>query len=119
MTTQELANRLVALCREGKYEQAQTELYADDATSTEPVAMPGMDQVTKGRAAIVEKGRKFVAMLEQVHASEVSDPIVAEKSFACTMRLDATMKGMGRSNRVELCIYDVKNGKIVAESFRE
>ena len=35
MNTEQIAKRLVELCREGKDEQAQDELYADDAVSIE------------------------------------------------------------------------------------
>ena len=41
MTTQEVANRLVELCRIGQIDQAQAELFADDATSIEPNDMMG------------------------------------------------------------------------------
>jgi hypothetical protein len=33
------------------------------------------------------------------------------------MQLDMTMKGQGRTNMAELCVYQVKDGKIVAEQF--
>ncbi|RYD90008.1 MAG: nuclear transport factor 2 family protein, partial [Sphingobacteriales bacterium] len=36
MNTQEVADRLVALCKEGKNIQAVKELYADDVVSLEP-----------------------------------------------------------------------------------
>ena len=36
MTTKEVADRLVSLCREGKIEDAQNELFANDAVSIEP-----------------------------------------------------------------------------------
>lgn len=117
MTVQEIANRLVALCREGNYETAQRELYSADAVSIEPYATPEFPQETRGRDAIIEKGRKFVAMVEETHSSEVGDPIVAGNSFACTMRIDVTMKGQGRMDMRELCIYDVKDGKIISERF--
>jgi limonene-1,2-epoxide hydrolase len=117
MTTTEIGERLVALCRQGKYEEAQRELYAAEAVSIEPVASPDFSKETKGLPAIIEKGHKFAAMIEQVHSSTVSDPVVAGDSFACTMRMDITMKGKGRMNMSELCIYDVKDGKIVSEQF--
>jgi hypothetical protein len=117
MTTQEIAERLVELCRERQYETAHNELYSTDAVSIEPFATPEFSQETKGRDAIVEKGRKFVAMVEEVHASEISDPIVAGNSFACTMRMDVSMKGQGRMDMRELCVYDVKDGKIISEQF--
>jgi len=33
MNTEAIAKRLIELCREGKYEEAQRELYAEDAVS--------------------------------------------------------------------------------------
>lgn len=36
MTTAEIARRLVELCKEAKYEQAQRELHSPDAESVEP-----------------------------------------------------------------------------------
>jgi hypothetical protein len=117
MNTQEIAHRLVALCREGKWTAAQQELFADDAVSIEPYATPAFAKETKGLAAIIEKGRKFNAMIEKLHALTVSDPVVASQSFACTMSMDVTMKGQGRMQMSETCLYIVKDGKIVSEQF--
>ena len=58
MTTKEIAERLVALCREGKAEIAQKELYADDAINIEPYDTPAFPKETKGLNAIMEKGHK-------------------------------------------------------------
>ena len=117
MNTEEVARRLVALCREQKWEAAQKELYAEDAVSIEPQESPGFAKETKGLPALLEKGRKFTSMIEQTHAVNVSDPIVAGDAFACTMRLDMTIKGRGRTDMAEICVYEVKDGKIVAERF--
>lgn len=117
MKTEEIAKRLVALCREAKWEEAQKELFAANAVSIEPHASPGFDKETKGLPAIIEKGRKFAGMVEKMHALTVSDPVVAGNAFACTMRMDTTMKGQGRMDMGELCVYQVKDGKIVSEQF--
>lgn len=117
MNTSEIAQRLVAFCRDAKWEAAQRELYAEDARSIEAEASPAFPQETRGLAAIIEKGRKFDSMVEQFHSITVSDPLVADHSFACTMQMDVTMKGQGRFNMTELCVYDVKDGRIVAERF--
>lgn len=117
MNTEEIAKRLVELCREAKWETAQKELYATDAVSIEPEATPAFEKETRGLPAIIEKGRKFSAMVETMHALSVSDPLVSDNAFACTMRLDMTMKGQGRMNMGELCVYEVKDGKIVLEQF--
>lgn len=117
MKTQEIAQRLVTYCRQGKTETAQKELFANDAVSIEPHETPMFKKETRGLPAIIEKGHKFGAMIEQVHVNEVSDPVVTENAFACTMTMDLTVKGKGRQKMSELCVYDVKNGKIVSEQF--
>jgi len=117
MKTKEIADRLVALCREAKWAAAQRELFADDAVSIELRAEPGMEKETKGLTAIVEKGRKFGEMIDQVHALTVSDPVVADHSFACAMSMDVTMKGQPRMQMAEICVYELKDGKIVSERF--
>lgn len=117
MTTQAIAERLVTLCREAHWAEAQKELYADDAVSIEPQATPIFAKETRGLKAIIEKGRKFDAMVEELHSIVVSEPVVGNNAFACSMRLDVTMKGQGRMNMAELCVYQVKDGKIVSEQF--
>lgn len=117
MTIQEIAGKLVAHCRNAAWEAAQRELYADDVVSIEPYATPHFAKETKGLAAIVEKGRKFDSLVETMHSLTVSEPLVANSSIAFTMRMDLTMKGAGRMQMTELCVYEVKDGRIVAERF--
>ena len=115
MTTAQIATRLVELCRQGEYETAQKELYADDVISIEPHASPAFAKETKGLPAILEKGHKFEAMTEKVYSTTTSDPLVTENTIAFTLNMDIAMKGMGRSKMEELCVYQVKDGKIVSE----
>jgi ketosteroid isomerase-like protein len=117
MTTQEIANKLVDLCKKGEWETAQRELYADDVVSIEPYATEDFQKETKGLQAIIEKGRKFDSMVQEVHSLEVSEPLVATDSIAFKMTMDITMKGKGRMAMPELCVYEVKDGKIVSERF--
>jgi len=117
MTTREIADRLVSLCREGKFEVAQRELYAADAVNIEPYGTADFPQETRGLDAILEKGRKLTAMIEQVHALSLSEPLVAGNSFAIAMHLDVTIKGRGRMKMDELCIYEVEGDKVVTERF--
>lgn len=117
MTTKEIADKLVSYCRQGKFEDAQKALLSADAVSIEPEATPMGPKETKGLSAIIEKGRRFMSMIEKTHSMSVSDPIVANDSFACIMSLDATMKGQGRTAINELCVYVVKDGKIISEEF--
>ncbi len=115
MNIQEIANKLVAYCKEAKWEAAQKELYAKDAVSIEPHATPAFAKETKGLAAIIEKGHKFEGMVEKMHALSVSAPVIADNSFAISMTMDVTMKGQPRFKMTELCVYEVKDGKIVSE----
>ncbi len=117
MPTEQIAARLVELCRQGEFETAQTELFADDAVSIEPYASPDFEKETKGLSAIIEKGHHFDSMVEEMHGGDVSDPMIAGNSFAVVMSMDMTMKGKERMNMKELCVYEVKQGKIVSESF--
>jgi hypothetical protein len=115
MTTSQIAARLVELCRQGQFEQAQTELFADDAVSIEPDDAPV--ELAEGLDAIREKGREFMSGIETVHGIAVSEPIVAGSFFTVSMELDTTMKGRGRVRMEELCVYEVQDGKIVLEQF--
>lgn len=118
MNTQQVADRLVELCRQGKYEQAQDELYADDAVSIEMEGSPsGAAGNVKGMDAIREKGRQWAANIVEIHGGSVSDPVVAADWFSVAMGIDATYKDMGRMDMQEICVYRVRDGKIVHEQF--
>ena len=116
MTTQDVANRMSELFKENKWAQVQEELFSDDCESIEPAHAPGLKSV-KGKAAIKQKGEDFNAMVEEMHSGWVSDVLVGGNYLTCAMGLDATMKGMGRMTMNEVCVYEVKDGKIVKEQF--
>ena len=115
-TTTEVAARFNELAKEGKYDQIQDELYADNAVSVEPSTSPGMQSV-EGLAAIKEKGKQFNEMVEEMHDGYATDPVVAGNHFSVAMGMDVTMKGQGRSRMDEIAIYEVKDGKIIKEQF--
>jgi len=116
MTTQDVANRLHQLFNEGKWQEAQEELFTEDAESIEPPKAQGMQSV-KGLDAIRKKGQQFNDMVEEMHGGYVSDPIVAGNYIAFAMGMDCTYKGMGRQKMDEICVYEVKDGKVVKEQF--
>jgi len=117
MTTQEIADKLVAYCRKGEFDAAQKELFAPDAVSIEPYETPAFPKETKGLQAIKEKGEKWNAMVQEVNGLEVSDPLVGTNSFACTIHMKVTMKERGPMDMKELCVYRIANGKIISEEF--
>ncbi|GAA0890656.1 hypothetical protein GCM10009122_03350 [Fulvivirga kasyanovii] len=114
-TVQEVANKLVELCRNGQFDTAENELYADSILSLEPDGTPS--HRIEGIAGKREKSKQFTEMTEAIHSIKVSDPIIADNYFAVTMKLDMTMKGAGRTTMEEICVYEVENCKIVTERF--
>lgn len=117
MTTQQIAERLSSFCQKGQFEAAQKELFAQDAVSIEPYASPAFEKETHGLDAIIKKGHKFDDMVSELHDITVSEPLISGDSFAIRMDMDITMKGRERETMGELCVYHVKDGKIVSEQF--
>lgn len=115
MTTQEVADKLVQLCREGKNDQAIEELYADNVVSREPKGSPM--ELTEGKAAVKNKTIRWEESVKEIHSATCSDPIVAEYHFSIVMNIDATYKEHGRMNMSEIAVYEVKDGKIIADEF--
>ena len=115
LTTQEVANRLLDLCRKGQFHEAQEELFSEDVTSTEPSYSP-LKSAT-GKKAVMQKGADFAAMIETHHGGSFSEPVVGGNYFSFAMTLDATFKGKGRMQLEEICVFAVKDGKIVSEQF--
>ncbi len=80
---------------------------------------------SKGMEAIKIKGEMWYASIEEVHEIRVSEPLVADKSFAVTFYMDITHKEgnelgvpAGRSAMIELAVYHVNDeGKIYREEF--
>jgi ketosteroid isomerase-like protein len=116
MTTQEVANKVVKLCSEGKFEAA-LELYSPDIVSMEAGAPPGQSRESKGIAAVKAKGEWWVANHE-VHSTKVEGPLVAGSHFAVTFKMDVTFKPQSRRFQMEeVAVYKVVDGKIVYEEF--
>jgi SnoaL-like protein len=116
MTTQDIATRLVEMCRNGKIEEAKEELFAPDIISIEP--HEGLlPKETKGMDAIRKKAALFVSKVEDFYGSTISEPIVAGDYFSLAWETDLQMKGEARKTNSELAVYKVKDGKIVSERF--
>jgi hypothetical protein len=117
MTTQDVANQLVKLCSQGKFDEAAENLYSPDIVSMEAGAPPGMSRESKGLAAVKAKGDWWVANHE-VHSVKVEGPLVAGSHFAVTFKLDVTFKPQAkRFTMEEVAVYKVVDGKIVYEEF--
>jgi len=72
MTTKEVADRLVQMCRDGKVQEAKLELLTEETASLE--AGEGMlPKETRGLHAIQLKEELFISMMEEFYGSAVSE----------------------------------------------
>ena len=116
MNTQEIAAKLVALCKAGTFDEAQA-LYAPEAVSVEAGAPPGQSREAVGLAAIKAKGEWWSANHE-VHSWQVAGPWPHDDRFIVGFKFDVTMKAtQHRFTMEEMALYTVKDGKIVREEF--
>lgn len=116
MTTTEIANRLVSMCRDGKIEEAKEELFAANIKSIEP--REGLlPKEIQGMQAIRDKAQLFISHVENFFGQKISEPVIAGDFFAVSWETDLQMKGEERKTNSELCLYHVKDGKIISEQF--
>ncbi len=117
MTTQEVADKLVKLCAEGKFQEASQALYSPEIVSVEAGAPPGGSRESKGLAAVMAKGEWWTAN-HDVHSVKVEGPVVAGSHFTAAFKMDVTFKPQGRRFTMEeIAVYQVADGKIVREEF--
>ena len=116
MEVQQIADRLVELCRQGNWDQAQKELFSPNAVSIEPAGAP-MERA-EGMEQIIQKGEHFASMVDEYLGVEVSDPQVAGNHFSCKFVMDVKFKGApGPTKMEEIAVYTTDGGKIVEEQF--
>lgn len=113
-TIQHIAARLVELCREKKFVEAYRELYSEDSESIDPMYMDMPP--SKGLINLIEREKQFLSKAN-IHKIEISEPLITDCYFAVTIRMDFTMDDKGRKDTKELCVYHVKNGKIIRQQF--
>lgn len=116
MTTKEIADRLVDMCRNGQTEEAKEELFAPGIISIEP--REGiLPKETKGMDAIRKKAELFISMVDNFYSDTISDPVVAGDYFSLSWTSDLQMKGEPCQTNSELCVYKTSGGKIISEQF--
>jgi hypothetical protein len=117
MTTQEVANALIKLCREGKLHDALKELYSQDIVSVEAGAPAGQSREAKGLAAVTAK-TEFWTTNHEIHSFTVEGPLVAGSFFTVVFKMDVTFKPQSRRFQMEeVAVYKIAGGKIVYEEF--
>ena len=112
MTTTIVANRLIELCKEGKFIQAQQELYHPDIISIDPDGSK-----TLGASNMHAKEERFLSNLEKIHSIRFSAPLIAGSYFTVILGMEIEIKKTGYTAFEEICVYQVVNGKIVFEQF--
>lgn len=116
MTTKDIAEQLVKMCRDGKVEEAKLELFTEDTLSIEPIEGI-LPKETRGLTAIQKKAEFFIQMVEHFYGSIVTDPVIAGDYFSVGWATDIKMKDQERKTMSQICLYKVKDGKIVLEQF--
>lgn len=117
MTLTEIANELVAGCREGRETENLHKLYTPDAVSVEAADMGG-GRETKGIPAILGKHAWWTEN-HTIHGGNVEGPFPhGDDRFAVIFEMDVTQKASGaRFQMREVAVYHVAGGKIVREEF--
>ncbi len=118
MNLKEIAEELVAGCRENRAKANLEKLYAADAVSVEAADTQGMGREAHGLDAIRGKHDWWENSAE-VTGGSVSDPFLhGDDRFAVIFEVQGKMKESGESFEMrEVAIYHVADGKIVREEF--
>ena len=112
MKTESIANRLIELCKKGKFLEAQRELYDENIISVETDGTK-----TISAAKMHEKEEKFLSNVVKFHNIEFSKPLIAGNYFSVVLKMEVELKNIGLRNMEEICVYRVKDDKIIFEQF--
>lgn len=116
MTTQQIADRLVTLLRQAKFDEVYTELFhPSEVRHLEPQS-PHFPDLT-GVPAIREKDALMSANIAAMDELEVGDAVVAKDFFAVPYKVALTMQDGSTFALDEIIVYQVRDGKIVLEQF--
>ena len=114
MSTQEIADDLVALCKQGKFGESGEKYWANDVVSIEAA---GPTPESHGIEAARGKG-EWWSNSHDIHGVEVNGPWVNGDQFTVQFKMDVTFKETGvRTEMNEIALYTLKNGKIAEERF--
>ena len=117
MTLKEIADDLVAGCREDRARANLDRLYAAYAVSVEAADM-GQGREAAGLDAIKAKHDWWDANMEVQDATVTGPMLHGDDRFAVIFRMTAREKATGNvSEMEEVAIYTVADGRIVREEF--
>lgn len=118
MDLKEIANELVAGCRENRAAENLGKLYAADAVSAEAADNQGMGREAHGLDAIRGK-HDWWENATEVSGVTISDPMLhGDDRFAVIFEIQGKFKESGENfDMREVAVYHVTDGKIVREEF--
>jgi ketosteroid isomerase-like protein len=120
MSAMDVGKALVALCQQGKFQEAISTYYHADVVSVEAGAPPGAPPeaaTTVGLAGVQAKGDWWQEN-HIVHGATVEGPWPHGDRFMARFIMDVTFKPSGqRMTMDEMALYTVTDGKITREEF--
>jgi hypothetical protein len=114
-TTEMVANRMRELCSKGRNLQAIDELYSDRIISIEPQGLHPYR--IEGKTSVLAKNKQWLSSFKHIESVTISEPLLSGNYFCFTMKMEVTVKDIGKNSVSEICVYEVENGKIVFEQF--
>jgi hypothetical protein len=117
MSTADIAQGLVNMCREGNFLGAIDRYYAADVHSVEPSSTPHVPAELVGIDLVRAKNHWWLQGYE-VHHYKVLGPFVGDGQFAVQFSYDVTCRATGRrSSMSEMALYTVEGDRITREEF--
>lgn len=117
MTTSELAEKFVAMCKEGKNFDVMQQMYDEAIVSVEAERRSTGSFETAGKSAVIQKSADW-AGAHDIHGATVDGPFLLDGKFGVVFEFDVTPKATGtRSKNREIAVYTVANGLITREEF--
>lgn len=114
MSAKEVGEGLVAMCKQGQWNEAAEKYYAPNIVSVEA---DGDDREVQGMDAIRGKIEWFDNTFEVLNGT-VGGPWVNEPCFITKYDIEVKNKQTGEVSQMsEYAVYTVENGKIVHERF--
>ncbi|HTD40163.1 MAG TPA: SnoaL-like domain-containing protein [Mucilaginibacter sp.] len=114
-TIHEIANGLKEMVSEQKFVDAYQLLFSEDAESIDPLNTSG--QPLKGLATLLAREKDFLSRIIAINKITLSEPIIAGSYFTLSLKMSFEVKGQGHMEVEEICLYKVKDGKIISQQF--
>jgi len=117
MSIDEVAQGLVAMCRQGNFLGAIDRYYARDIHSVEPSSTTHVPAELVGIELVKAKNHWWIQNYE-MHHYQVTGPFIGNGQFAVHYTYDVTCRNTGRrSTMLEMALYTVVGDQITREEF--